>query len=86
MFEVPLYIFLFLFFIFLAIFAAFYIMIIYHIVASASFTLTSFLMSFFIIAVTTLTLYAATYLLSGVDWRQTVFSFDTRGFTGMFRY
>ena len=84
--EIPLYVVLFLFFIFLAIFAAFYIMISYHIIASASFTLASFLMSFLIFVCTFLTLYAITELLVDVDWTQTMFSFDTRGIMGIFGF
>ncbi len=86
MIEIPLYVILFLFFIFLAIFAGFYIMIMYHIIASASFTFGSFIVSFLIFTLTMLTLYAVTELLSGVDWREPFFSFDTRGIRGLFGY
>ena len=76
MLEIPLYIFLFLYFVFLAIFAAFYLIIIYHIIHSASFTLASFLMSFFIFAVTVLTLYGTITFLEGIDWQQIAVSID----------
>ncbi|MFA5812899.1 MAG: hypothetical protein WC862_00035 [Patescibacteria group bacterium] len=76
MIEVPLYLFLFLYFIFLALFAGFYLAIMYHIISSASFTLASFFASFFIFALTALTFYATRQLLLEVDWRQIVFSVD----------
>ena len=78
MLEIPLYIFLFAYVVFLAIFAAMYLVIIYHIAASASLTFASFVMSFFIFAATVLTLYATAQLLIEVDWRHVVATLDLR--------
>ena len=76
MLEIPLYTFLFLYFLYLALFAALYLVIIYHIAASASLTFASFVMSFFIFAATTLTLYATMQLLVDADWRHVVATLD----------
>ncbi|MBU0597019.1 hypothetical protein KJ641_01595 [Patescibacteria group bacterium] len=74
--EIPLYIILFLYFVFLSVFASFYLVIAYHIATSASFTLASFFMSFFIFAITILTLYGTMELLTGVDFQQSLFTLD----------
>ena len=74
--EIPLFIILFLYFIFLAVFTAFYLVIVYHIVTSASLTLASFFMSFLIFALTILTLYGTIELLTGIDWQQPLFELD----------
>ena len=74
---VPLYIFLFIYLIFLAIFAAFSLVNIYHIIMSASFTLSSFVISFFISILTILTLYFTWYLLIDVNWKETIIFFDS---------
>jgi len=71
---VPLYIFLFIYLAFLAIFVAFSIINFYHIFATASFTVVSFIMSFFIFAITILTLYMTVTLLGDVNWQQAVFT------------
>jgi len=39
-------------------------------------------MSFFILAITILTLYLTASLLSGVDWQTTVLVFDSSWFSG----
>jgi len=80
--ALPLYIFLFAYLIFLAIFIAFSIINFYHIVATASFTIASFMMSFFVFAITILTLYMTYTLLMDVNWQQTFLLFDTSWFTG----
>lgn len=84
MIEIPLYIFLFLYFIFLSLFVGFYLFILYHIVMTASFTLASFMMSFFVFASTVLVLYATTELLAETDWQAVAFSFDLRGIMAVF--
>lgn len=76
MLSAPLYFFLFLFFLFLAVFVAFCLMIIYHIVVSASFSWASFFMAFFIFSISALTLYLTFELLGEVDWRLPVFTID----------
>jgi hypothetical protein len=80
--ALPLYIFLFAYFIFLAIFVSFSMINFYHIVATASFTLSSFMISFFVFAITILTLYMTYTLLVDVNWQQTFLLFDTGWFTG----
>ena len=85
MFVIPLYVFLFLYFLFLAIFAAMYLVIVYHIAASASLTFASFVMSFFIFAAAVLTLYATMQLLVDADWRHIVWTFDLR-FLNRFKF
>jgi len=77
MLTIPLYVFLFIYFAFLAIFAAFSIMNFYHIVMTASFTLSSFVMTFIIFALTVLTLYFTWSLLVDVDWRIPVTLFNS---------
>lgn len=80
--AIPLYAFLFLYFVFLAVFVIFSLINFYHIVITASFTLVSFMISFFILALTLLTLYLTADLLSAVDWQTTVIVFDTGWFGG----
>lgn len=76
MIDIPLYIFLFMFFIVLAIFAAYYLIIIYHIVHSASFTLETFFMTFFVFACAAFLLYGVADILQVVNWQETVFTID----------
>ena len=76
MISIPLYVFLFIYLVFLAIFAAFSLVNIYHIIMSASFTLASFVTSFFIGLLTVLTLYYTWYLLADVNWQLVVTLFD----------
>lgn len=83
MFEISLYIFLFIYFGFLAIFFIFSMLNFYHIVTTASFTLASFIASFFVFSLATLTLYATWYLLTGVDWQTTVPLFNRDWFSGV---
>jgi hypothetical protein len=79
MISIPLYIILFFYFIFLAIFATFILINLYHIVATASFTLVSFMTTFFIFASTILILYFTIELLgaAAIDWKTPLISFDT---------
>ncbi|PIR03069.1 MAG: hypothetical protein COV60_02340 [Candidatus Magasanikbacteria bacterium CG11_big_fil_rev_8_21_14_0_20_43_7] len=80
--AIPLYIFLFVYLIFIAVFLAFSIINFYHIVVAASFTIVSFTISFFIFALTLLTLYLTYTLLVDINWQQTLLVFDTGWFTG----
>lgn len=70
MFILPLYIFLFIYFIALAIFVAYFLIILYHIIHSASLTLTTFFITFFIFASSALVLYATVELLQDIDWKE----------------
>ncbi|HQF57401.1 MAG TPA: hypothetical protein PK831_02775 [Candidatus Magasanikbacteria bacterium] len=83
MFEISLYIFLFIYFGFLAIFFIFSILNFYHIVVTASFTLASFIVSFFVFSLATLILYATWYLLINVDWQTAVPLFNYEWFNGI---
>ena len=83
MFEIPLYIFLFIYFGLMVIFFIFSMVNFYHIVTTASFTMTSFIVSFFIFSLTILTLYATWYLLNNTDWQTTVPLFNTEWLNGI---
>jgi hypothetical protein len=74
--TIPLYIILFLYLIFLAIFAVFSLINIYHIVMSASFTLASFVITFFVFILTVLTLFFTWYLLQDVYWQTPILIFN----------
>lgn len=86
MISIPLYIFLFGYILFLAIFAAFMLVILYHIVSTASFTMASFFVSFFVLASTVLVIYFTATLLSeaNIDWRQAVPLFSLEWISGLF--
>lgn len=84
MLTIPLYSFLFIYFLFLAIFTAFSIMNFYHIIMTASFTFASFLVTFLIFTLTVLTLYFTAQLLVQVDWQVAVPLFDTEWVSGIF--
>lgn len=83
MFEIPLYIFLFIYFGFLFIFFIFSMVNFYHIVSTASFTMESFITTFFIFSLTILTLYFTWYLLSGTNWQTMVPLFNSDWFNGV---
>ena len=53
-------------------------------IASASFTLVSFFMSFFVFALTILTLYFTVQLLVGVDWQTPVTLLNATWFRNLF--
>ena len=76
MFTLPLYVILFLYLIYLAIFAIFSVINFYHIVTSGSFTIPSFAASFVVFTLTFLTLYFTWTLLAGVDWQQPITIFN----------
>lgn len=84
MLTIPLYTFLFLYFAFLVVFLTFSIVNFYHILATASFTFASFVMSFFIFAITILTWYATWQILHGTDWQTPVVLFNSEWIDGGF--
>ncbi|PIR74327.1 MAG: hypothetical protein COU35_03475 [Candidatus Magasanikbacteria bacterium CG10_big_fil_rev_8_21_14_0_10_47_10] len=86
MISIPLYTFLLLYFVFLAIFVAFMLVDLYHIITSASFSLVSFIMTFFIFAGTLLVCYFTIQLLSqaGIDWQTPLVLFNASWFSGAF--
>lgn len=77
MIEIPLYIFLFIYFALLIVCFIFSLVNFYHIINTASFTMSSFIISFFIFSLTILTLYSTWYLLSGTNWQNIVTLFNS---------
>jgi len=73
--EIPLYSILFIYLLYLVVFVIFVMINFYHIVASASFTLASFFVSFLCFALAALTIYFTVQLLMDIDWQQTIISF-----------
>lgn len=82
--SIPLYIFLFIYLLFLAVFAIFMFINLYHLVASGSLTLTSFFVTFFLLAFAFLVLYSTWQLIQSVDWRTPVAIFSRSWFGGGF--
>ena len=78
--TIPLYVILFIYLAFLVIFLILSLLNFYHIVVTGSFAMASFIMSFFIFALTILTIYFTYQLLSTVDWQQTLLEFNTNMF------
>lgn len=73
----PLYILLFAYLLFLAIFAVVMVANFYHILSTDTLTLPSFAVTLFVLASTVLTLYGTWFLLQGVDWREPIAIFNT---------
>ena len=86
MISIPLYIILFLYFLFLAVVATFMLIHLYHIVATASFTLVSFIITFFIFASTTLILFFTAELLKAahINWQTPLVLFDIEWMRNIF--
>lgn len=84
MITIPLYVFLFLYLAFLCVFLVFSFVHIYHIFATASFTLASFTMTLFIMVLTIYTLYFTFQLLVGLGWTQPVTLFSADWLPGIF--
>ncbi len=83
MFEIPLYIFLFIYFGILVIFFIFSMVNFYHIISTASFTMASFVTTFIIFGLTILTVYFTWYLLLEIDWKTMVPLFNRDWFNGV---
>jgi len=83
MLTIPLYIFLFIYLLFLCVFVIFSIINFYHIVITAAFTLSSFIVTFFIFTLTILTLYFTWQLLLNVNWQIPVTLFNSTWFEGI---
>jgi len=84
--TIPLYVMLFIYLAFLVVFVSFSILNFYHVVVTGSFTLSSFMMSFFIFSLTVLTLYFTYQLLAEVNWQQTLLEFSTDFFKATPQY
>ncbi len=80
--SIPLYSLLFLYILFFAIFAVFMIANIYHIVMSGTLTFASFSVTFIVLALTVLTLYATWFFLRDVDWQTSIIFFNTEWLGG----
>lgn len=65
---------LFIYVIFLAVFAVLLLINLYHIIMTASLSMISFFTSFFFIALTFLILYATWFLTKDVNWQQNLIS------------
>ncbi|PIR04461.1 MAG: hypothetical protein COV59_00580 [Candidatus Magasanikbacteria bacterium CG11_big_fil_rev_8_21_14_0_20_39_34] len=79
--SIPLYSFLFAYILFLIFFVIFYILIVYHIHISASYTIFSFFITFFVGTCAILTFYFTWHLLSDVDWKKRVVLFENNSMT-----
>jgi len=86
LFALPLYVFLFLFFGFLVIFAIFFLIDLYHLFETSSLTLTSLFITILVMAVSVITLFAVWYLLQDVDWQTQITIFDSSWITGVFNF
>ena len=79
MIEIPLYSLLFVYILFLAIFVVFILIDLYHIIMTASLSMTSFFMTFFVFVTSFLIIYATWYFLQNVDWRQILITIPPLG-------
>lgn len=86
MLGIPLYVFLFLYIIFVAVFFGFLLVNVYHIVMSGSFTLPSFFMTFFIFATSVLVLYFTIEIINSaaINWRELFPLFKIEWISGTF--
>lgn len=75
--TIPLYTLLFPYLIFLTIFTVFFLINIYHISMSASLTLVSFFVTFFVFATSAFTLYGVWVWLGTVNWQQPLLQIGT---------
>lgn len=74
MMEIPLYSLLFIYIFFLAFFAVFSLINLYHIIMTASMTMVSFFMTFLVMAGGILIIYATWYFLQDMNWQQVFFT------------
>ncbi len=82
--ALPLYLFLFIYFGFLAIFVLFVVINFYHIVSSGVLTVVNFVVTVLIAAVTVFALFGTYQLLKDTDWKQSVTIFDSSWITNTF--
>lgn len=81
---IPLYILLILYAIFLIIFFTFFTINFFHIILTGTTTLGSFIITFIIIALSTLTLYGTWYYLQNIDWQQPFFTLNFSNISNLF--
>ncbi|MBU0661244.1 hypothetical protein KKG22_03625 [Patescibacteria group bacterium] len=84
MIDIPLYMFLFLYFLFLAVISVFLLINLYHIIVSGSMTLTSFFLTFLIFGGLGFTLYMTLQLTAQVHWGNTLTVFDPAWISNIF--
>ena len=86
MIAIPLYILFILYTLFLATLAVFLLINLYHIIATASFTLVSFLITFFVFASLALVIYGTWVTLVGneIDWQQPLVLFNGEWLSSLF--
>lgn len=86
MLTIPLYIFLIIFLLYIAVLSVFLLINIYHILSTASFTLTSFLFTFFVFGSFILTIAITFQMLTdaNVDWTMPVRLLDASWFQQYF--
>lgn len=81
---IPLYALLIIYGIFLIIFFTFFTINFFHILLTGTTTLSSFIITFIIIALSTLTVYGTWYYLQNIDWQQPLFTIDFSYITNLF--
>lgn len=72
MITIPLYTFLFAFLFFLLFFLGFFLVNVGHLFRTGTFTLVSFISTFFFLALSALVLWGLWYTLQGIDWQMPV--------------
>jgi len=76
MFTIPLYVILLLYFVCLAVIASFYLVFVYHLITTASFTAISAFVVILIFAITAVVVYFTFQLLAEVDWSLLMVEFN----------
>ena len=82
--AIPIYIFLFAYFFFLFIFLIFMLINVAHLVNTGTLTFSSFVVTFVILFLTTIILWATWNLLQGTDWQQTITVWNNSWIGGLF--
>lgn len=72
MISVPIYIFLFIYFAFLAVFVFYSLVNIYHLVSTGALTMVSFVATFFVSALSVIVLFFTWQFLQNADWQQPI--------------
>lgn len=80
MITIPLFGFLVIYFIILAVLAIFFAVNFFHIVFTGTNTFSSFITTLFVVAAVALTLFGTWYFLQGIDWSQTITIWDNSWF------
>lgn len=76
----PLYLLLFVYFLFLAVFVVFFLTNLYHILEARSLNKVTLFFTFLIFAFSVITIYFTIVLLSGINWQQEVIIFNSELF------